>query len=53
MRRRKHALSFSFVVVTDAFIIQDSGAACITGSIGLNEGYMGSFDPSWSQQPTI
>jgi hypothetical protein len=45
-------LCHSFVVVTDAFIIQDSGAACITGSVDLSEGYVGSFDPSWSQQPT-
>jgi len=30
----------------------DSGAACITGSVDLSEGYVGSFDPSWSQQPT-
>lgn len=53
MRHRKPTLSFPFVVVTDAFIIQDSGAACITGSVDLNEGYVGSFDPSWPQQPTI
>jgi hypothetical protein len=33
------ALSFSFVVMTDAFIIQGSGAACITGSVDLDESY--------------
>ena len=53
MRRRKPSFSFTFVVVTDAFNIQDSGAACITGSIDLNEGFVGSTDPSWSQRPTI
>ena len=52
MRRRKSALSFSFVVVTDTFTIQDSGAACITGSVDLNEGYVGTVYPSWPQQAT-
>jgi hypothetical protein len=32
-------LPFSFEVVTDVFNIQDSGAACITGSVDLNDGY--------------
>lgn len=52
MRRRKSALLFSFVV-TDTFTTQDSGAACITGSVDLNEGYIGTVDPSWPQQATI
>lgn len=30
----------------------DSGAACITGSIDLNEGYVGSFDVSWPNTTT-
>ncbi|KAH9998391.1 hypothetical protein BJV77DRAFT_750719 [Russula vinacea] len=30
----------------------DSGAACITGSIDLNEGYVGSFDVSWPAATT-
>jgi len=39
--------------MTDTFIIQDSGAACITGSVDLNEGFVGSLDPSWPQQSTV
>jgi hypothetical protein len=45
-------LPFSFEVVTSTFNIQDSGAACITGSIDLNEGYVGSFDVSWPAATT-